>query len=82
MDGDTKNIYLHKDKNRNTVERVKNCMTHDTWRQDNDTNYEATSAHCDASPAAVDSGCHGFDLDCVAKAGKEIIGDGARVAGG
>ena len=57
-------------------------MTHDTWRQDNDTNYEATSAHCDASPAAVDSGCHGFDLDCVAKAGKEIIGDGARVAGG
>ena len=33
-------------------------------------------------PLAVDSGCHGFDLDCVAKAGKEIIGDGARVAAG
>ena len=29
----------------------------------------------------VDNACHGFDLDCVAKAGKDILGDGARIAG-
>ena len=29
----------------------------------------------------VDTACHGFDLDCVAKAGKDILGDGARIAG-
>ena len=29
----------------------------------------------------VDTACHGFDLDCVAKAGQDILGDGARIAG-
>ena len=29
----------------------------------------------------VDTACHGFDLDCVAKAGNDILGDGARIAG-
>ena len=30
----------------------------------------------------VDNQCHDFDLDCLGKAGRELIGDGAQLAGG